>query len=96
MWKDCSEAHQTTYPSSPEIAERDCEVCLQSLRTQVVHEVSNECSRILTLSTRLEQVLLKLPSRQSGCVVAERELVAGGECIEHETCQSVRTAMWIG
>ena len=81
MWKDCSEVHQTTYPSSPEITERDCEIGTEALRGEVVDQVGDE--DLLILRAGPQQRLFQLPN---ACGVATKhEVVPGSELVEHKT-----------
>ena len=83
MWKDCSQAHQETYPSSPEIAERDCEIGTEALRGEVIDQVSDEDLFVLALRAGGKERLFQLPN---ACGVATKhEVVPGSELVEHKT-----------
>ena len=81
MWKDCSEVHQTTYPSSPEIAERDCEIGTEALRGEVVDQVGDE--DLLILRAGPQQRWFQLPTARG--VATKHEIVPGSELVELQT-----------
>ena len=81
MWEDCSQAHQETYPSSPEIAKRDCEVGTKALRGEVVDQVGDE--DLLILRARPQQRLFQLPTARG--VATKHKVVPGSELVEHKT-----------
>ena len=81
MWEDCSEARQTTYPSYPEIAERDCDIGTEALRGEVVDQVSDE--DLLILRAGPQQRLFQLPTARG--VATKHEVVPGSELVEHKT-----------
>ena len=80
----------STYRSSPQIAEGDCEVGTKALRSKVVDKVGDERLRILALRARSEQRLLELPPARS--VAAEDKVMPRCELIEHETREYVGTS----
>ena len=83
MWKDCSQAHQETYPSSPEIAKRDCEIGTEALRGEVVDQVGDEDLFVLALRAGRKERLFQLPTARG--VATKHEVVPGSELVEHKT-----------